>query len=77
MNNVVRQQLWTWKASRLVGGMVRLSKKCPMDRRCSVAMTLLRSCASLRQADPRIDRAIWPLSAHVDEPQPRQRRASS
>ena len=25
MNNVVRQQLWTWKAS-LVGGMVRLSR---------------------------------------------------
>ena len=26
MNNVVRQQLWTWKASRLVGGMVRPSR---------------------------------------------------
>jgi hypothetical protein len=26
MNNGVRQQLWTWKASRLVGGMVRLSR---------------------------------------------------
>jgi hypothetical protein len=26
MNNVVRQQLWTWKAGRLVGGMVRPSR---------------------------------------------------
>jgi hypothetical protein len=26
MNNVVRQQLWTWKARRPVGGMVRPSR---------------------------------------------------
>jgi hypothetical protein len=26
MNNVVKQQVWTWKVSRLVGGMVRLSR---------------------------------------------------
>ena len=26
MNNVVRQQLWTWKGSPLIGGMVRLSR---------------------------------------------------
>jgi len=40
-----------------------------MDRRCrrGVSMTLLEILPSLRQANPRIDRAIWPLSAHVDE----------
>ena len=40
-----------------------------MDRRCrrGVSMTLLEILPSLRQASPRIDRAIWPLSAHVDE----------
>jgi hypothetical protein len=40
-----------------------------MDRRCrrGVSMTLFEILPSLRQANPRIDRAIWPLSAHVDE----------
>jgi hypothetical protein len=40
-----------------------------MDRRCrgGVSMTLFEFLPSLRQAKPRIDRAMWPLSAHVDE----------
>lgn len=40
-----------------------------MDQRCrrGVSMTLFEILPSLRQANPRIDRAIWPLSAHVDE----------
>jgi diaminopimelate decarboxylase len=40
-----------------------------MDRRCrrGVSMTLFEILPLLRQANPRIDRAIWPLSAHVDE----------
>jgi hypothetical protein len=56
MNNVVRQQLWTPKAGRLVGGMVRLSRNVPWTGRCrrNVSMTLFEILPSLRQANPRI-----------------------
>ena len=37
------------------------------QRRRGGSMTLFEILPSLRHFAPRIDRAIWPLTAHVDE----------